>query len=234
MWSRRSSGSEEVQMPVKNAIMISKFKPQQSRADLDKTKFTEQNTEQDSRHSVYFVSESYNITRHSESASTLTQQVRKYESTWLPKPVVRLTLNSGFSSATVYSTLMLASLIWYGSFIFFTVNVWDWFATYSLSGVMSLAMIFGAEAVIGILLSIIEENDSVKLVSQFFQSMGAVLLLGSSFLLGGWCSTQWLRAELIPYWGVPIATMISVFVFAFVTQQILRVFGHFYRITNGQ
>lgn len=221
-------------MTVENAIMISKYKPQQPQTDLDETKFSGQDTEQDTRHSVYFVSESYGITRRSESALTLTQQIRKYESTWLPKPVVKLTLNSGFSSATVYSTLMFASLIWYSAFIFVTVNVWDWFARHSLSGVMALAMIFGAQAVIGILLSIIEENDPVKLISKFLQSVGAIIIFGSSFLLGGWCSTQWLRAELIPHLGVSLATLVSIVVFTFVTQQILRIFSHFYRITNGQ
>ena len=170
---------------------------------------------------IFFVAETYSIQRRSKADLAVTKRPQKQEATWLPKRVVQFTLRSGFSSITLLGGFLLASLVIYGTFIFATIGMWEWLSVNALSGVAALAMIFGAQAIIGILFSVIEENDPVRLVGRFTQYVGSLVLYSGTFLISGWLCTQWLRSELIPLTGKPTATAISILALWFVVKLIL-------------
>lgn len=183
---------------------------------------------------VFLVAETYSIQRRAKAELATTKQLPKYESTWLPKRAVQITLRSGFSPVTLFGMLLLASLVIYGAFTVALINSWSWLSLYTLTGVGSLAMIFGAQAIIGILFSVIEENDPVQVVGRFTQYIGSIVLFSGSFLVGGWLSTQWLRSQLSLIVGPTPAMLVSVLVLACVVQLILSGLVRTYRATAAR
>ncbi|MFN8441181.1 MAG: hypothetical protein U0175_10450 [Caldilineaceae bacterium] len=181
---------------------------------------------------VYQVAETFSIERRPESALVVQKSLSAQEVAWLPKSVAQIAVRSGVSTATLFGILLLAMLALYGAFTISTVNIWDTLSTHGLTGVASLAMIYGAQAIIGILLSLIEEEDPLRLVSRFMQSIGASFLFGGAFLTSGWIATQWLRSILSLYVDQPIATGISVLLLAISTQCVLQALIGVYHTVN--
>lgn len=181
---------------------------------------------------VYQVAETFSIERRPESALVVKKSNPTQEAAWLPKSVAQIAVRSGVSTATLFGILLLAMLALYGAFTISTVNIWDTLSSHALTGVASLAMIYGAQAIIGILLSLIEEEDPLRLVSRFMQSIGASVLFGGAFLTGGWIATQWVRSILSLYVDQPIAIGLSVLLLAISTQSVLQALIRVYHTIN--
>lgn len=181
---------------------------------------------------VYQVAETFSIERRPESSLVVAKSQASQEAAWLPKSVAQIAVRSGVSTATLFGILLLAMLALYGTFTITTVNIWDTLSAHALTGGASLAMIYGAQAIIGILLSLIEEEDPLRLVSRFMQSTGASFLFGGAFLAGGWIATQWVRSLLSLYVDQPIAIGISVLLLAINTQCVLQALIRVYRTVN--
>lgn len=186
-----------------------------------------------SAHPVYMVAETFSIERRPEASLAIAQSQPQNDAAWLPKSVAQIAVRSGVSTATIFGILLFAMLALYGAFTISTVNLWDTLSAHSLTGVASLSMIYGAVAIIGILLSLIEEEDPLRLVSRFMQYTGALILLGSAFLIGGWVATQGIRSLLSAYVGSSITISLSVVLLAASTQAVLQALTRIYRMFNG-
>ena len=183
-------------------------------------------------HPVYQVAETYSIERRPESSLVVKKSQVSQEAAWISKSVAQIAVRSGVSTATLFGILLLAMLVLYGTFTISTVNIWESLSVRALTGAASLAMIYGAQAIIGILLSLIEEEDPLRLVSRFMQYTGASFLFAGAFLAGGWIATQCARSILSLYVDQPIAIVVSVLLLAINTQCVLQALIRVYRTVN--